>query len=214
MVAGCAHQQKTIRFNHWVIEDESARELIVQRGDTLDIAAPDGMTLWYDQLLQGEYEISYSICMPMEGGEHDRLSDMNCFWAAHDPLYPDNLFLRSDWRNGAFKNYNSLSLFYVGFGGNDNTTTRFRRYHGEFFGIDDARIKPLLQEYTDAAHLLQPQKWYHVMIMVTTSMTTYAVNGEVIFCYPLQSGEGDGYFGLRLFHNHVLFTDFKINKLN
>ena len=46
LVVGCAHQQKTIRFNHWVLEDESARELIVQRGDTLDITARAGMTPW------------------------------------------------------------------------------------------------------------------------------------------------------------------------
>ena len=34
------------------------------------------------------------------------------------------------WRNGEFKNYNTLDLYYVGYGGNDNGTTRFREYHG------------------------------------------------------------------------------------
>ena len=29
---------------------------------------------------------------------------------------PDNLFARSEWRNGVFKNYNTLDLFYVGYG--------------------------------------------------------------------------------------------------
>lgn len=41
----------------------------------------------------------------------------------------------------------------MGYGGNDNGTTRFREYHGEYYGVDDAKIKPILKEYTDAAHL-------------------------------------------------------------
>ena len=26
--------------------------------------------------------------MVMQGGKYDRLSDLNCFWAANDPKYP------------------------------------------------------------------------------------------------------------------------------
>lgn len=78
---------------------------------------------------------------------------MNCFWGADDPRHPDDFFARSAWRNGEFKNYNTLDLYYVGYGGNDNGTTRFREYHGEYYGVDDAKIKPILKEYTDAAHL-------------------------------------------------------------
>lgn len=55
--------------------------------------------------------------MVMQGGKYDRLSDLNCFWAANDPKYPDDLFARSQWRDGIFKNYNTLNLFYVGYGG-------------------------------------------------------------------------------------------------
>ena len=53
--------------------------------------------------------------MVMQGGKYDRLSDLNCFWAANDPKYPDDLFARSQWRDGIFKNYNTLNLFYVGY---------------------------------------------------------------------------------------------------
>lgn len=148
--------------------------------------------------------------MVMKGGRHDRLSDLNCFWAANDPKHPDDLFARSQWRNGVFKNYNTLNLFYVGYGGNDNSTTRFRRYRGEYYGIADDKVKPLLKEYTDAPHLLVPNKWYEIRIRVEKGMTTYAVNGEELFRYSLTGNEGDGHFGLRLLQNHVLFTGFKV----
>lgn len=103
-----------------------------------------------------------------------------------------------------------MNLFYVGYGGNDNSTTRFRRYRGEYYGIADDKVKPLLKEYTDTPHLLVPNKWYEIRIRVEKGMTTYAVNGEELFRYTLTGNEGDGHFGLRLLQNHVLFTGFKV----
>lgn len=43
----------------------------------------------------------------------------------------------------SFKNYNTLNLFYVGYGEMSNTTTRFRRYYAEYNGVDDARVKAI-----------------------------------------------------------------------
>ena len=192
--------QHTSSFvKQWKIEDESHALQIIEHADTLELIVPGGLTLWSSQRLTGDYEISYHICMVMKGGRHDRLSDLNCFWAANDPKHPDDLFARSQWRNGVFKNYNTLNLFYVGYGGNDNSTTRFRRYRGEYYGIADDKVKPLLKEYTDTPHLLVPNKWYEIRIRVEKGMTTYAVNGEELF-----------HFGLRLLQNHVLFTGFKV----
>ena len=175
---------------------------------------PEGLTLWYKDRLTGDYEISYHICMVMNGGEHDRLSDMNCFWAANDPKHPGKLLARSTWRNGIFRNYNTLNLFYVGYGGNDNTTTRFRRYYGQFYDIDEARIKPLIKEYTDPVHLLKPNRWYHIRIRVRNNSTTFLVDDEELFRLPLEAGAGDGHFGLRLLQNHVRFTNFRTEHLN
>lgn len=159
--------QHTSSFaKQWKIEDESHALQIIEHADTLELIVPGGLTLWSSQRLTGDYEISYHICMVMKGGGHDRLSDLNCFWAANDPKHPDDLFARSQWRNGVFKNYNTLNLFYVGYGGNDNSTTRFRRYRGEYYGIADDKVKPLLKEYTDAPHLLVPNKWYEIRIRV------------------------------------------------
>lgn len=197
----------------WVAEDESAAMQLSLISDTMELVVPAGLTLWYNEFLTGDYEISYQVAMLMEGGEFDRLSDLNCFWAANDPLYPDHIFARSEWRNGVFKNYNTLNLFYVGYGGNENTTTRFRRYYAEYNGVDDARVKPLIAEYTDPEHLLVPGKWYHIVIRVEKEYTTYSVNGEELFRASLKPGEGDGCFGLRLLQNHVLVTGFEVQSI-
>lgn len=207
-------QQHSVSFmQRWLVEDESRALQAIERADTLELIVPEGLTMWYQQRFTGDYEVSYQICMVMKDGKYDRLSDLNCFWAANDPKFPDNLFAQSQWRNGAFKNYNTLNLFYVGYGGNENTTTRFRRYHGENYGMEDGKIKPLLGEYTDPAHLLFPNQWYQIRIRVEKNITTYSVNGEELFRYSLADGEGDGHFGLRLLQNHVLFTGFKVTIL-
>lgn len=206
--------QERASLGHWIAEDQSGMMDFTIREDTLELIVPEGLTLWYKDRLTGDYEISYHICMVMNGGEHDRLSDMNCFWAANDPKYPGKLLARSTWRNGIFRNYNTLNLFYVGYGGNDNATTRFRRYYGQFYDVDEARIKPLIKEYTDPVHLLKPNRWYHIRIRVQNNSTTFLVDGEELFRLPLEAGAGDGHFGLRLLQNHVRFTNFHIERLN
>lgn len=126
-----------VDLKNWTIEDHSANARIVVSEDTLDITAPKGFTLWYNQKLTGQYEIRYRVKVLMQGGQYDRLSDMNCFWAASDPLNPQNLFARSKWRNGIFQHYKTLNLFYVGYGGNNNSTTRFRQYFGTSADTDE-----------------------------------------------------------------------------
>lgn len=206
-------QGKHSFMQQWKAEDESQNLQVTEHADTVELVVPGGLTLWYHQRLTGNYEVSYRICMVMKGGKHDRLSDLNCFWAANDPEHPTDLFARSKWRNGVFRNYNTLNLFYVGYGGNSNSTTRFRRYQGKYYGIADDKIKPLLAEYTDAAHLLVPNRWYSIRIRVEDGLTTYTVDDEELFRYSITSGEGDGHFGLRLLQNHVLFTAFKVTSL-
>ena len=201
-----------ISLKNWIGEDSSGKFKMIKVDDCLDIVSPDGLTLWYDECLTGNYEISYRIKVVMEGGKYDRLSDMNCFWGAKDLKYPDNIYARKDWRAGIFKNYNTLNLFYVGYGGNENKTTRFREYHSEFYGIDENKIKPLVKEYTDEAHLLKPNRWYEVVITVTDGKTTFAVDGEELFCHPISRGQGDGYFAIRLWKNHVQVSDFVVRK--
>lgn len=205
--------QAQIMLKHWTVEDHSGKMRIEVAGDTLDITAPKGFTLWYNQRLTGNYEISYRVKVLMKGGKNDRLSDLNCFWGANDPKYPSDLYTRSAWRKGFFPNYRSLDLFYVGYGGNYNSTTRFRRYFGGTYDMDDPRVRPVIKEYTDSGHLLKPNKWYHIRICVKNGITTYNVDGEELFRYDIKPGECDGQFGLRLLENHVLLTDFRTGEL-
>lgn len=202
-----------VSLKDWIIEDNSGQTKVEVSRDTMEITTPKGLTMWYVPRLTGNYEISYHAKFVMEGGENDRLSDLNCFWAAHDPLYPKDLFVRGAWRNGFFPNYKTLKLFYAGYGGNDNTTTRFREYKGGNSSDDDKIVRPVLKEFTDAGHLLQFGQWHHILIRVYQGVTTYSVNGEELFRHPLKDGQGDGNFGLRLLKNHILFAGFRAKAL-
>ena len=206
------HAQEPITLKQWFAEDHSGYMHISVSGDTLDITAPKGFTLWYKNRLSGEYEISYSVCFIMQGGKHDRLSDLNCFWGANDPDHPDDLFARSQYRNGFFPNYKTLKLFYVGYGGNHNSTTRFRQYLGGGPDLKDSLARPVIKEYTDKQHLLSPGRWYHIRIEVKKDITYFFVNDEMLFSHPLKGNESDGHFGLRLLKNHVLFAGFQVKK--
>ena len=205
--------QAQIALKNWTIEDHSGEVKIIVSGDTLEITAPKGLTLWYNQRLTGDYEICYRVKMLVQGGKYDRLSDMNCFWGANDPEHPGNLFARSEWRNGIFQHYKTLSLFYVGYGGNHNSTTRFRQYFAKAANTSDAIARPVIKEYTDKSHLLFPNKWYDIQIRVEKGITTYRINGEELFRLTIKDNEGDGHFGLRLLENHTLFTNFQVKSL-
>ena len=191
--------QAQIALKNWTIEDHSDEVKIIVSGDTLEITAPKGLTLWYNQHLTGDYEISYRVKMLMQGG--------------NDPEHPGNLFARSEWRNGIFQHYKTLSLFYVGYGGNHNSTTRFRQYFAKTADTSDAIARPVIKEYTDKSHLLFPNKWYDIQIRVEKGITTYRINGEELFRLTIKDNEGDGHFGLRLLENHTLFTDFQVKSL-
>lgn len=205
--------QAQVSLRDWVIEDHSGEARISEANDTLEITAPKGLTLWYSRRLTGDYEICYNAKFIMEGGQYDRLSDLNCFWAANDPKHPDDLHARGAWRNGIFRNYKTLTLFYVGYGGNYNTTTRFREYLGGDQSSHDSVARPVIREYTDPDHLLKPDIWYNIRIRVQNGLTTYSINGEELFRLAIRDGQGDGSFGLRLLENHILFTGFTVQAL-
>ena len=196
----------------WIAEDETGGATLAERGDTLEITAPAGLTLWYATPLRGSYRIVYEATVLVEGGPHDRLADLNCFWAASDPEHAEDFFARSEWRGGIFARYNSLDLLYVGYGGDENSTTRFRRYYGQRFGAPADEVKPLIGEYTDAGHLLVANRPLRIEIAVTGDRTSYSVNGEELFSRKLAPGEGDGYFGLRLLSNRTRIVGFRIEQ--
>lgn len=215
IVSACSNSSRknTIDMNDWIVEDHSGELGVQLKNDTFDIISPDGLTLWYNKELTGEYAIEYDIMMVMNGGVNDRLSDLNCFWAAKDPKFPQDILARSEWRDGVFSQYNSLRLFYVGYGGNHNTTTRFRNYRADLYPMDSDSLKLSIHEYTDTENLLKPNHWYSIRIIMEDEQTTYSVNGKPLFSKIIREDDKTGYFGLRLLTNHVLFRGFRITRL-
>ena len=189
-------------LKNWVIETPSAPgSKVLSVNNKLMINVKGGATVWLKQKLSGNILIEYTQRVILQGGPNDRLSDLNQFWMASDPKNP-NLFTRS----GAFPEYDNLLLYYVGFGGNNNTTTRFRKYDG-------TGNRVLHQDLTDPAHLLQPNKEYKIRIVVFNGRTSFAVNGEEYFSYQDPEPLREGYFGFRTVHSHQEIYDFHIYRL-
>ena len=192
-------------FNkYWRIESEAPDYQVSFSGDTCEVTAPKGLTLWRKQPFTANTIVEYDA-MVMD----DRLSDLNCFWLASDPKQKD-IWARADWRSGIFVRCYSLQMYYLGYGGNHNTTTRFRRYTGDERGIDDTTQRPaILKEYTDAAHLLRPNHWYHIKIESNNGRTRFYVDNELIVDYldpqPLQKG----WFGFRTTLSRTRITNFR-----
>lgn len=207
----CAQE---VSLKYWKAEDHSGQMRIEVAGDTLDVVSPKGVTLWYTPRLTGHYEITYRARVLMQGEPCDRLSDLNCFWGANDPQHPGDLYARAEWRKGIFQRYKSLTLMYVGYGGNHNSTTRFREYFGQGMDTKDDVARPVIKEYTDEAHLLKPNRWMNIRIRVEKGVTTYSVDGEELFRYAVKEGQCDGNFGLRLLQNHIQMTGFRVERID
>lgn len=182
---------------YWKVESESPDYKVTFLGDTVEILSPKGLTLWRKEKMSGNVTIEYDACVVVEG-EGDRLSDLNCFWMASDPKHPDNLWKREKWRNGIFLNCYSLQLYYMGYGGNHNSTTRFRRYDGNEAAISDAKVRPaILKEYTDAEHLLKANHWYHIKITNENNRVSYFIDGKRLVDYRDAEPLKEGWFGFR-----------------
>ena len=159
-----------------------------------------GATVWLDKPLSGDILITYTRRVVVDGGKNDRLSDFNHFWMARDPKQA-SLFTRS----GKFEDYDDLELYYVGIGGNTNSTTRLRRYgNGE---------RVLLAEYKDQAHLLEPNRDYAIEIAVYKGCTRLRVDGQEWFSYRDPRPLTTGYFGLRTTWSRQTVDDLTIYQL-
>lgn len=194
---------------YWQIESESPDYRVMFSRDTCEILSPKGLTLWRKEQMKAGMTVEYDACVVDEGRSGDRLSDMNCFWLASDPNAKD-LWARAAWRSGIFARCYTLQMYYLGYGGNHNTTTRFRRYDGDEAGVEDASKRPaILKEYTDEAHLLKANHWYHVKIESKMGHTRYFIDGECIVDYfdpkPLERG----WFGFRTTLSRIRIANFQ-----
>ncbi len=202
-------------LSQWVIEQNSDKTILHANKQQLEIIAPQGLTIWFKQKLSGDIRICYDAMIIRARGKYDRVSDLNCFWMASDPQSPDNFFSRSQWRNGVFGNYYSLSQYYVGYGGNNNTTTRFRKYNGNYQQFKNKKIRPeIIQEYTDSAHLITPNRWSHISIEVKGNSMSYYFNKELLFDFNDPTPYKTGYFGFRTVKNHVILKNFRVYRFS
>jgi hypothetical protein len=197
--------QPTVRFagQNWRVEAEpcvGCEAAVHVRHGRLDLDSPRGLTVWREAPLQGHYEIRFTRTVLHQGGAHDRVSDLNQFWLANSVDKKPVL-----GRSGRLSDYDDLDLYYVGVGGNGNTTTRFRHYDG-------TAGRPLLNEYLDAAHLLRANHPYRIRIVVDGAGTRFYVDGQPWFADSTTVATR-GYFGLRTTASHQVVDHFSIRAL-
>ncbi|MBP8776915.1 MAG: hypothetical protein KBH23_02860 [Bacteroidaceae bacterium] len=197
---------------YWKIESESTQYKMHFLHDTLEVIAPQGLTLWYKEKLKGDVVIEYDACIVKENA-NDRLSDLNCFWMMSDPNN-QNIWTKEKWRNGNFNKYYSLQGYYMGYGGNNNSTTRFRRYNGDYKTFETKQKRPeILTEYTDSKHLLKANKWYHIRLEAISGKVTYTIDGERLIDYRDPENFQEGWFGFRTTQARFRFANFNIQQI-
>ncbi len=195
----------------WRAESESPDYKISFKCDTAEIVAPKGFTLWRKEKMRGKVTVEYDACVVVEDGNpSDRLSDLNCFWMASDRKYPENLWKRESWRKGVFVNCYSLQMYYMGYGGNSNSTTRFRRYDGNEAGITDETARPsILREYTDKENLLEANRWYKIKIVNHDNKVSYYIDGKRLVDLRDPTPLTEGWFGFRTTQSRTRITNFR-----
>jgi len=189
-------------LKNWISEfAPSSTSIVAIKNGKLVIDVPGGATVWLNKKLSGNLLIEYKRKVILDNGPNDRLSDLNQFWMATDPKNK-NLFTRT----GVFAQYDSLLLYYVGFGGNTNSTTRFRKYNGKGDRV-------LLTDLTDKPYLLEPNKEYSIKIIVYNGLTKFFVDDVEYFSFQDKEPLREGYFGFRTTKSRQEMDDFRIYSL-
>ena len=186
----------------WTLEAEKPAQVTVRDG-VLDIDTPAGLTLWFRPELAGPVMIEYQALAVSAGGPNDRVSDLNAFWMARDAS-GDSPLLRP--RSGAFADYDTLKTYYVGQGGNGNTSTRFRRYVGR------PGDRPLLPQHDHAAadEMLVANRWRAVRLIADGGLIQYWSDGRKLFELNDAEPYTRGWFGLRTTQSHLRVRRFRV----
>ena len=206
VLADLVEDGPTADFSQWVVEQLPGGTVKVTDG-ALEIEDRGGCTIWYKPKLTAPVEIEYEVTVIAKGGPSDRVSDVNCFWMANEThAVADASLTVPRKRSGKFSEYDSLLTYYVGMGGNNNTTTRFRRYDG-------TAARPLLGEHDlrGAEVLLTPNASYRIRLVARDGEAAFWRDGRRIFSFkdpqPLQSG----WFGIRTVNSHLRISRFRVN---
>ena len=191
-------------LGRWQIEAEAQAMVRAEQG-VLDIVSQEGVTLWFRTPLVAPVAIDYEVMAVAEGGPLDHVSDVNAFWMASDPAVPGGSVLAAG-RSGAFVDYDRIRTYYVGIGGNRNTTTRMRRYIGA------AGNRPILPEHdrSDRAALLEPNRWIRLRLIATARGAAVERDGQRLFTLDDPAPYTRGHFGLRTTRSHLRVRNFRI----
>jgi len=194
-------------LSQWVVEQAPKGTTSLIDGK-LDIDDAQGCTVWFKQKFTEPVLIEYEATMIQQGGPNDRVSDLNCFWMAVDPQHPEDIFINSKERGGDFKKYDALRLYYVGYGANENKTTRLRRYPGD-------GSKPLLPEHDlkDAKLMNIPNKTLKIQLVADGSRIQFIRDGEMVFDFLDKQPFREGWFGFRTLRNHMRLDHFRVYRL-
>ncbi len=191
--------------DHWVQEGEAGTLVALDEGRALQIVNKLGVTVWFRERLTAPVTIRFTAKVSSRG----RVSDLNCFWMATDPAQPDGaLFVPGRTRDGRFASYDALRTYYVGYGGNSNTTTRFRRYDG-------TGARPLLPEHDRAQpeFLLKADHRYEITLVAgADGRVQYLRDGEVVFDWTDPQPLPSGWFGFRSVDSWIEITAFSVHQ--
>jgi hypothetical protein len=191
---------------NWIPELEKPGS-VDTRGGALNVDVPAGATVWFRYELTGPVMIEYDATLVKAGGPNDRVSDLNCFWMASDARSPGDLFATQ--RSGRFADYDRLLTYYVGQGGNNNSTTRFRRY----IGRQDNR--PLLPQHnlSAAEFLVKPNVFQKIQLVAFHGHIQYLRDGRTIFDFTDPDPYTHGYFAFRTTASHLRIRHFRVYRL-
>lgn len=193
-------------LNYFKIETEINNSEVTIKENALDIDAIKGATVWFKEKLYAPIQIEYTAIVVDEDGPNDRVSDLNCFFMAIDPICPSDILKCPDsLRTGKFRDYHRLRTYYVGYGGHDNSKTRMRRYPGY------SGERPLLPQHNlGHPELIKPNDTISVTIKVNKDNISYSHDGRLIFEMKDELAYNEGWFAFRTVRNHMRILDFKV----
>jgi len=209
LLTGCLRAEPPVTgddFRHglgqWAVEQQPGGTVTATDGK-LVIADKGGCTVWFRPQLSAPVTITYTARVSSTA----RVSDLNCFWMASDPARPGDLLASGHGRTGKFATYDSLRTYYVGYGGNANTTTRFRRYDG-------SGARPLLPGHDLSApeFLLKADHDYRITLVAgTDGRVQFIRDGQVIFDWQDPQPLRSGWFGFRTVDSRIEISDFQVH---
>ena len=201
-VAGATHRDDFTRgLADWVVEQQPGGCVLAEDG-RLVIEDAAGATVWYRPRLEAPLVITYRA----RASSRARVSDLNCFWMARDPRNDEPPFAPRNRRSGRFTDYDSLLTYYVGYGGNGNTTTRFRRYDGT-----GARPLQPGHDLQDPRFLLRPDHDHRIALRVSEDgETSFTCDGHTLFRFRDPEPLRAGWFAFRTVRSRLELADFSV----